>query len=282
MDYLHVVTGIIGCLVGGALVFVIFYRRILSDTVLFNSHQRSSKGAVKKLWYEFYARLSSDVDLSEYENSLELVEIERKRIGLDVHDELAAHISSLYIDIQVVLFESQNLSPQGEKILLEMRGKVQHTVEAIRKIIYGLVPTSLEMSTLDEALAELCRKKEKSSKGTTILFRTSGPRIDLKPECELYIFRIIQELISNALKHSGAWDIFVTMLWTKSKLQITVRDNGKGLPATHNEKAGRHGIKGIFVRSQVIGATAKFNSSSGGTEFVILIPLQENIITKNL
>lgn len=277
MNYPLIITGIISYLLGGITFFIFYNKNILHDTFIYNSFTKNNKGILNKLWYQFYDGLSSSVDLSKFGDSVELLEIERKRIGMNVHDEIAGQISSLYLDLQVISDESHTMSPHAEKKIMDMKSKVKNTTEAIRRIIYGLVPTTLEMRNLEEALVELCRKKDNTVKGTSVLFRSQGQRVELRPDHELYLYRIVQELINNSLKHSEAWHIFVTLLWSETELKLIVRDNGNGLPVRFYDKKEGHGIKEIFVRTTVIGAISKFNSASkGGTEFTLTLPLENS------
>ena len=283
MDYPSLLADV-GFYIAGCLTIVmLFYKKIFKEVVPINFFGKKNI-AEDKAATEFYALLSSNVDLAIYKKSVDAIELERQRIATDIHDELASHLSSLYIDLELVNRQSDTLSVESARILYDMRSKIKYAIVAIRKIIYGMLPAALDNENLISAVKELCYKND-GHKGSKILFRSSGNPVDLSDQQKLYLYRIIQELINNCLKHGLAWDIYVSLLWEGGKLKVTVRDNGIELP-DFIRRTNRYGITGIFIRSMILGATARFGTRPhGGTEFELILPLtndmsEENSITK--
>jgi len=255
---------------GAITVILIFHRQIFYQGIDISIGFTTRE--LNKLEAKFYNILSSSVDLSLYNNTLNAIELERRRIGTDVHDELATHLSSLKLDIDVVAEEVKHISIMADELLTKMRSKVANTVVMLRNIIHGILPPELQEG-ITEALRELCRKHD-GTKGTTILFRTAGQPTELNDLQNLHLYRIFQELLTNCFKHSLAWSIFVEVLWSKNELIIRIKDTGIGMPK-FIQNIDKFGITGIFARSKAIGATARFNTPTKGTEFELKLPLHQ-------
>src|SRR5690606_30334530 len=109
----------------------------------------------------------------------------------------------------------------------------------------------------DFALRELYRKLD-AYKGTHLHFVQSGLAFPITHKQKLNIFRIVQELLTNAIKHSGAWNISVQLHWDDDILTIVVEDDGSGY-ANSDEKpstgSGGMGTGNIIKRANIIGAT---------------------------
>jgi signal transduction histidine kinase len=274
MDYTLIYAGIIIYITGGLTVFLVFHKQILNEFVRLNSPNRTIVGNDMEI-VEVNALLNSTIDVSTFANVTDTLELERQRIGSDIHDDMAPHLSSLYIDLELVSKEGDALSHEAAKLLLDMRHKIKYTIESLRRIIYGMLPTILENQTFNDAIKELCHKHE-GLKGTRILFRSSDQTFVLSDQQALYLYRIIQELINNCLKHSRAWNIYVTVEWTEQKFKLTVKHNGIELPK-YISQAGKYGMTGIFIRARIIGATAKFNSPAAGMEFELILPIDKTL-----
>jgi len=117
------------------------------------------------------------VDLS-WDKMLQMMEQERERIASDLHDELGTLISTLYLDVELLSMDA-SLSPEAEKRLLEIKGRLNLSADAIRKIVWNLMPDTLERETLSFALRELCHKLD-GVKGTHFHFVQSGTPVSLQ------------------------------------------------------------------------------------------------------
>lgn len=279
MDYylltIASITFAAGCVTG----FLFFYRLTLEDVKTLKKLKKESPTQKSE---EFQDLLLSNIDLSVYENTLNAIEYERQRIGNEAHDEFAAQLNSLDLNLQVVNRESHSLSLHAEALISEMRTTIKFSINSLRNIINEILPPILDSGNLDEALKELCVKNDRT-KGTVILLRTSGEPLPLTSKQKLHLYRIVQELLNNCLKHSKAWNIFIKLDWKEQELKIIVKDNGIGLREDHVIRAGKHGMTSIFLRSAIIGAKCKFNSPLTGMEFELTMTIDntpKNAITK--
>lgn len=194
----------------------------------------------------------------------ELIEQERHRIASDMHDELGSLLSVIHLDLELVIREASALTPHGEARLLEIRKNLNHATAAIRHNIWSLSPQMLDQVDLAFALRELCHKLD-AYKGTHLRFAETGEVQGLSQKQKLNLFRIVQELLTNAIKHSGAWNISVRMDWAPEKLIVVVEDDGSGYQRLEHEKhSGGMGTGNIMRRAHSIGVTMTREELSRG------------------
>lgn len=198
-----------------------------------------------------------DVETASFSNVSELIEQERNRIASELHDELGTLLSVIHLDLELVLRESSQLTPYGEARLLEIRKNLNLVIESIRHNIWSLAPQMLDQVQIDFALRELCRKLD-AYKGTHLHFVQSGVAFPISHKQKLNLFRIVQELLTNAIKHSGAWNISVQLHWDDDTLTIVVEDDGSGYSRPDEKSSssgGGMGTGNIIKRANIIGAT---------------------------
>jgi len=275
MEYYYLILAGVGSFATGCITMsLVMYRRFLNELNMLKSLQKETPAQKAEA---FFKQLYSKIDFSLYENTLEAIEIERERIGADVHDDFVARLQALQINLQTVSWEGHLLSDESNAVLLTMRQTIKHVLSSFRRIIYDMLPASLENGTLDSAIQGLCINHD-NTQGTKISFRSQGMQQTLTDEQKLNLYRIVQELLNNCLKHSNGWDVGIALTWTKQELKIIVKDTGKGLLEKYTNKTEKFGLSGIFLRSKRIGAKAKFNTPPIGMEFEIVLPLEEQQI----
>jgi signal transduction histidine kinase len=204
-----------------------------------------------------------------YSKLNEMIEQERNRIASELHDELGTLLSVIHLDLELVLRESSSLTPHGEARLLEIRKNLSLVIESIRHNIWSLAPQMLDQVQLDFALRELCRKLD-AYKGTHLHFVQSGIAFPISHKQKLNLFRIVQELLTNAIKHSSAWNISVQLHWDDDNLTIIVEDDGSSISRIEvNPTSGGMGTTNIIKRANVIGATMVKEELSRGMRVTI-------------
>jgi signal transduction histidine kinase len=209
----------------------------------------------------------------------ETIEIERQRIASELHDELGTLLSVIHLDLELVLRESSALTPHGEARLIEVRKNLNLVIESIRHNIWSLAPQMLDQETLDFALRELCRKLD-AYKGTHLHFVQSGIQMPITQKQKLNLFRIVQELLTNAIKHSSAWNISVQLHWDKDLLTIVVEDDGSSFNREDKNpsKSGGMGMNNIIKRANVIGAKLTREEFSRGMKVTIQLKVTPEVV----
>lgn len=200
---------------------------------------------------------------------LEISDRERRRIGQDLHDGLGQHLTGIELMVQSLEGKLQ----AGAPVDAAQAGKIaQHVRDAIRQtksLARGLSPVGLEANGLMSALQELA---------VTVrdIFRVSGtfysPRPVLIPDNDFatHLFRIAQEAVSNAVKHSGAASIQIELSMSNGQVVLTVADNGRGIKAKSD---GGMGLRIMDYRATIIGGRISIQSASGkGTKVICSAP----------
>lgn len=199
------------------------------------------------------------------------IEKERGRISREIHDVLGQDLTALNMG----LHRLERSFPQGDARqgqVAELRSLVAGTLETVRRISRELRPPMLDELGFAEAVAWLTRTFGQSS-GLRIEL-TAGPIPDLSAEQSTALYRVLQEALTNAARHSGADRIDVRVQASGEVLTLDVSDNGSGLPAGRPESSGSLGLMGMRERIRMVGGTLEIIApKSGGTTISARVPL---------
>ena len=205
----------------------------------------------------------------------ELIEHDRQRISSDLHDELGTVLSLIHLDLEIVMREADAFPPHIEAKLLTVKKNLNLTIETIRNIIWNLSPDFIDGMSLSFALRELCHKLD-AMKGTHVHFVQSGSPIPITQRQKLNLFRIVQELFTNSIKHSIAWNISVHLHWGSDLLTITVEDDGSGYRRKEYEvKTTGLGSVNLLRRANSIGAVIRHEELNRGLRTILELNLSQ-------
>ena len=198
----------------------------------------------------------------------ELLEEERVRIGHDLHDDLAQLLAGTRLALGNLRLEP-SLSGRNKSLLMRIDHDLNDLLNRVQNIIWNLSPEALHEKGLSYALWKMCDQL-KDLRSFHIEFlelvRPEGYRILLS--CSL--FRIVQEIVNNAMRHSLAWNINMKMYWSDEQLKIEVKDDGIGRTSRWNERKEKgRGLPGIQKRAELIGAKVTAEPIAKGTLFVV-------------
>jgi len=229
------------------------------------------------LWQQ--RRLFQETEIQQQKQLLNAViesqELERKRIGEDLHDEIGGTLSA--IKLMLGAFKQQD-GAQAEAIL-PAKQLIDQMIVDVRNIAHDLSPPGLAMFglyTTIEAFISLI-----NTTGTVkieIVHEDLTEERMLSEKAELALFRIITQLIANTLKHAGATQITLCFKPHPSFLEIQYDDNGKGFDlARLAEKTGM-GMQNITSRLQIINATHEITTAPGkGFKMQIHCPVDVDV-----
>jgi signal transduction histidine kinase len=206
-------------------------------------------------------------------NTISAQEKERKRIAQDLHDEVGAMLS--VVKLNVGRIEKKSEEPGAKILATETKTYLDEVITQVRRISRSLLPPSLEKLGLYFALEELANWVNKADQLKIICWK-SGEQFRFDPKKELAVFRIVQELLNNAIKHSCASIIYINSRFSKNNnLIISVTDNGEGFNLEEKMNTGL-GLKNLESRTQIIDAKFKMKSVPGrGTMAIICLNLGE-------
>lgn len=202
---------------------------------------------------------------------LDAQEKERQRLSRDLHDGLGQLLLAAKLKLEQILTNE----PEKAKIhLLAALDLLKETIQEIRTISNNLMPSVLSTFGITEGIQRLCKDLEKDS-GINLKFNCQNLKeINLSEKTQLYIFRIIQELLNNIIKHSKAKNASLGILIENSNIQISVIDDGIGFDTSKINYG--NGIKNIIERTELLGGEINLSSFTDlGTEITLKIPYNE-------
>jgi two-component system sensor histidine kinase UhpB len=205
--------------------------------------------------------------------ALNAAEEERKRIARELHDETAQLLAALLIRIRVVKNASDSQAVAGP--LEDMRREIGHALEGVRRFARGLRPPALDELGLIPAIESHVRSIREITEIDLSLDAEGTPDRDLPPEASLAVYRIVQEALSNVVRHSGATRAAVRVVREPDRLIVTVEDDGHGFNVPEVRAAGRGlGLFGMGERAAYLGGRVDVQSAPGtGTRVRAEIPL---------
>lgn len=188
-------------------------------------------------------------------------EEERSRIAKDLHDGLGGLLSGTKLSL---LHVKDNLHMTKENSMLFDRSlsMLDNTIGDLRKVAHNLMPEALVKYGLTEAVRDFC-DSIRFSTGVNVLFQHFGEKRRLSTTAEMYIYRIVQELVNNALKHAEADQVLVQITRSPFKTQVTVEDNGKGFDPSVVSDVNGSGMENIQYRVQYFNGKIDIISSPG-------------------
>lgn len=211
---------------------------------------------------------------SNYEKlmaEVSILENERKRIAFDLHDDLGALLSSIKINLQNL----DIADPGDKKIISKTEVYIDSAMEKIREISRNLMPQILHDKGLLSAL-DVYTKTLDGKRSLRINYECLITELNIGKEKEIHIYRIIQEMINNVLKHAKAKTIGIKIEEKKGNIIIDLKDDGVGFNQEsvlkNNKGLGLHNILG---RADLLRGTVYLTTSPNhGTQYLIEIPVE--------
>jgi two-component system sensor histidine kinase UhpB len=198
-------------------------------------------------------------------------EAERLRVARELHDEIGQTLTAVTIQAERAAEEDPTLASAA---LRRVADAVRDSLDEVRRIARELRPEALDDLGLVNALIALCSRID-AQDGMVVRRELQGKLPALSPDVELVIYRIAQEGLTNALRHSGARSATVSLAADAETLTLRVADDGQGMPA--DLPAGTAGISGMRERALLVGGRLSIESEPGqGTELQLSIPLGED------
>ena len=211
------------------------------------------------------------------ERLIDLLERDRKQISMDLHDQVGQDLTTLKMDLDMLLrsFGSEE-APWGGRINA-IRDKASKVIRDVKEISSGLRPSVLDHLGLVPALKELCQAMDQQA-GIQIDFFCRKNFCSLGPEKEVSVYRIVQEALTNMVKHSKAQKGFVSLVEKNDMILLSIEDDGIGFEM---EKKGvsdqwRDCLGLLIMEERVVRLGGSFRAESGigaGTILLVEIPL---------
>jgi signal transduction histidine kinase len=207
---------------------------------------------------------------------LEIEEEDRRRLSRELHDEIGQTLALLQIEISHAAAMAGGPSEAQRARLDRARGLAERTVQTIRNMSLLLRPTLLDDLGLAPALQFQLEDFLRRS-GIACEFVEDGVAEDLPDPVKTCVYRVAQEALHNAEKHSGATRVKVSVRQFADRLVAEIEDNGSGFALDAQGRPARTrglGLLGIRERAALAGGSVTIDSAPGrGTRIVLLIPM---------
>lgn len=198
---------------------------------------------------------------------LDAQEFERVRIAEDLHDRLGSRLAAIKLHFNAAGTGSNN------QLFLKGIELLDGAVEEVREISHNLISGVLSKFGLVAALEDLKETLE-STKQISLDLHIHNIEYRLNLTAETNIYRIVQELVANVLKHSRATEVVIQLTRHESNMILLVEDNGIGFGPAHPRQASGIGLKNIRSRVSKLDGKINIDSAIGkGTVIIIEIPL---------
>jgi two-component system, NarL family, sensor histidine kinase DegS len=245
--------------------------------------------SAKFMWELIEARIRATAEiektLNKYQSLYRLyvketgaaVTEERTRIACEIHDGLVQSLAGVNFKLEL----SQELIRKNPKASLatlrESKEQLKLAIQEARQVIFHLRPLQYDKMELIPGVMNYLKSYETQYRIKTE-FTVSGDEQILFPRTKIFLFRIVQEALSNVVQHAKADRVSVRLVIDLDKLRVTITDNGIGFDmeqVLHNpEKWDHFGVRGIVERAKLVGGEAKIDSKKGrGTTIVVEVPL---------
>jgi PAS domain S-box-containing protein len=202
-------------------------------------------------------------------------EEERKRIAYELHDDTAQYLSILKLELDALLQSGKIKDPEMLEKIRFLEKDASRAFDDVRRYSHELRPGVLEHLGLHAALEQMAEDVNKL-KQITVELQVEGCEQELTEDVKLGLFRIAQEAINNARKHSRAETACIDLCFYDSGVRMLVKDNGIGF--NFKDKAARTkqrslGLMSMQERARLIGAVLKIDSQPGrGTRIEVEVP----------
>jgi signal transduction histidine kinase len=251
---------------GGMLMMAFF---VIAFVVFYQKRQLAQEKQIREIERAHQKKL--------LETALNTEEAERRRIAKDLHDDIGTMLSLTKLSLNQLEQGLSNPGSQSQQTLHNARSLVEDTILNVRRITRDLVPVTLEKFGLAVAIEEFVRRISQGGE-LQVYFNCEGEEIPRQSrQIELTLFRVMQELVNNALKHAECTEIEIDLHKLNDRLELQVTDNGRGFDITDAAilAKGGLGLRSIESRLSVVNGSIKYETpGTKGTRAHVRIPIE--------
>lgn len=206
-------------------------------------------------------------------SNLKTLEEERRRFAEDLHDEIGASLSAirLYVGSIENQLEQETLKTQMQ----EVKATIDQSMASARRIAHNILPPGLEIMGLTHVINDMVKQLNgANSVETNIIVKSDVPKLQYQKE--LILYRVLQELFNNTLKHAKATQVNISFDIINGAYLLIYEDNGMGFDLNGQQHLGI-GLSNLNNRVRLIGGKYQVNTAPGqGFKSEITVPLSEN------
>lgn len=247
------------------LIATIIIVALLVIVMMLRNKNKNKKIEIEK--QEILTKLKEE-ELKSALKVLETKEITKQKIAYELHDRLGVMLATikLYVGIE----EEKSNSEKTKTNLTKSLDLLQTSINEVRAISSELASPTLEKFGINMAINELVRSINQTN-SLTVEY-TFSKETQINAQLKINIYRIVQELLSNAIKHSKANEIHLKLENTDKNVVLTYTDNGIGFSETQSKEQQNVGWKSIYTRLNQEKAEINFFTLEKGTKIIFTFP----------
>ncbi len=207
--------------------------------------------------------------------AIQAIERERRRTGQDIHDGIAQYAAAAFLETEVLGSMAVEKAPELQTQIERVREPLSHLIDEARSMVGSLRPPTLAPDEFPTTVTRLVECFE-SRTGIRAHVELEGDFTIHSDSMRICVYRIVQEALANAERHSEATTVQVWARSAKGSVDLIVRDNGKGFTHKEREKGngnGHYGLQGMEERAGYLGGRLVVRSAPGkGASVVVHVP----------
>lgn len=210
----------------------------------------------KRFQEEKFRNLEQEQEIGQLRAMMKGEEKERIRIAQDLHDGIGGMLASIKMNLNTIGKEqSAVLVSPG---FIKISGMLNETATEVRKTAHNLMPDALSKQDLRAALLQYCENSSSSALHISLQYDVAK---QISKDAELFVYRIVQELVQNIVKHAMATYAVIQLMLHNNSLSITVEDNGIGFDSTLPAKGS--GLQNMNKRIETLKGYLSISSGNG-------------------
>jgi PAS domain S-box-containing protein len=212
--------------------------------------------------------------------TLDVLEADRKTVSKELHDSIGANLAAIKFSLEEKELRRDQTHGRLEDSLNTEIDSLLATIKETKRISANLRPTTLDDLGLLATVQWYLRQLQNLFGDIRILYKTSIAEEDIPETMKIIIYRIVQESLSNAAKHSGAASVHLTLGFTDGNRSVSlcIEDNGRGFDVekviSNDDPLSGYGLTSMKERCEILGGTFEIESTIGeGTKIKAALPL---------
>ena len=214
----------------------------------------------QKMQQQQLQSMEKEKELEAARAMIEGEESERARIARDLHDGAGSMLSAAKLQLEYI---SRKSTADGLQELKDLTGLIADAAAEVRTTAHNLMPSILYREAIHEAVAGLCNKFNHPP--LEVEYHVIGEPVRFHQHFELMVYRTVQELMNNIVKHAGATHAMVQLSFGPEHFSVVVEDNGKGFDLSTASKKEGLGLSGLQSKMKAFRGEMDMQSSASGT-----------------
>ena len=244
---------LLGSVAALLIVLVLIYMNFRNRRQLASQHDELQQQQIREL--------QKDRQLVAVDSMLKGQEEERSRLAKDLHDGLGGLLSGVKFSL-INMRDNFIVTPENMIVFERSLDMIDTSIKELRRVAHNMMPEMLTKFGLDEALKEYCNNVN-TTKLLIVKYQSLGMEQRLENSIEISVYRIVQELLNNTMKHAAATEVYVQVIRESSRLNVVVEDNGKGFDPKTVEKNNGAGLANVRSRVNYLKGQLAIHAEPG-------------------